>query len=151
MKTFLDSHFIKFFIFSILALGVTAVNANNNNLTFVDTLYLYTDTVQMEVFISNIDQNKDAQRPFPILHFIKEKRKKNKKVIATILAFPLPFGIVGLHRIYLGTAPYVPVVYVASLGGVLGILPFIDFCVLLLDKEIDRYQNNKQVFMWVNE
>ncbi len=70
--------------------------------------------------------------------------------MAALLAFPFPFGIVGLHRIYLGCAPYIPVVYIASLGGVFGILPFIDCCILLLDKDIDRYINNKKVFMWVN-
>lgn len=91
------------------------------------------------------------ERPFPVLEVMKLKRKRNKRITAAVLAFPIPFGIVGLHRIYLGTAPYVPVVYVASLGGVLGILPFIDFCVLILDKDPDRYLNNKKVFMWVNQ
>ncbi len=91
------------------------------------------------------------KRPNPILHWLSNKQKKNKKVMAAILAFPFPFGIVGLHRIYLGTAPYVPVVYIASLGGIFGILPFIDFCVIVLDKDFDRYNNNKKVFMWIND
>jgi len=70
--------------------------------------------------------------------------------MAALLAFPLPFGIVGLHRIYLGSAPYVPVVYIASFGGVLGLLPLIDFCFILLDKKTETYVNNKKVFMWIN-
>jgi len=69
--------------------------------------------------------------------------------MAALLAFPLPFGIVGLHRIYLGCAPYVPVVYIATFGGVLGLLPLIDFCFILLDKNIESFTNNKKVFMWV--
>jgi TM2 domain-containing membrane protein YozV len=89
-------------------------------------------------------------RPSPLLHVFRHKQKKNRKVVATLLAFPFPFGIVGLHRIYLGCAPYVPVAYIGSLGGVFGILPFIDFCVLLLDKDVDRYLNNKKIFMWIN-
>ena len=89
-------------------------------------------------------------RPNPILQLFKIKHKKNKRITAAVLAFPFPFGIVGLHRIYLGTSPHVPVVYIGTAGGVLGILPFIDFCVLLLDKDIDRYIENKKVFMWVN-
>jgi TM2 domain-containing membrane protein YozV len=76
--------------------------------------------------------------------------KKNKKIVAALLSFPFPFGIVGLHRIYLGTAPYVPVAYIATLGGVFGILPFIDFCVLLIDKDVDKYLNNQKVFMWIH-
>lgn len=101
--------------------------------------------------VTEFHQENIKERPFPVLEVMKLKRKRNKRITAAVLAFPIPFGIVGLHRIYLGTAPYVPVVYVASLGGVLGILPFIDFCVLILDKDPDRYLNNKKVFMWVNQ
>ncbi len=95
-------------------------------------------------------QENNKQRPNPLLKLFKAKQKKNKRITAALLAFPFPFGIVGLHRIYLGTAPYVPVAYIASLGGVFGVLPFIDFCVLLLDKDEKRYIDNKKVFMWVN-
>jgi TM2 domain-containing membrane protein YozV len=90
-------------------------------------------------------------RPNPILSTFRVKQKKNKKITAALLAFPFPFGIVGLHRIYLGTAPHVPVVYIGTLGGALGILPFIDFCVLMLDKDIETYIENKNVLMWVQE
>lgn len=96
------------------------------------------------------ETNLDNLRPNPLLSFFKAKQKKNKRITAAILAFPFPFGIVGLHRIYLGTAPYVPVAYIASLGGIFGVLPFIDFCVLILDKDEARYKDNKKVFMWVN-
>ncbi len=92
----------------------------------------------------------ENNRPSPLLRLFHTKRKKNQKITAAVLAFPFPFGIVGLHRIYLGCAPYVPVVYIASLGGAFGFLPFIDFWVLLLDKNTESYINNKKVFMWVN-
>lgn len=91
-----------------------------------------------------------ADRPNPILHMFRAKQKKKKQGLAALLAFPLPFGIVGLHRIYLGCAPYVPVVYIATLGGMFGVLPFIDFWVLLLNKDTDHYSDNKKIFMWVN-
>jgi TM2 domain-containing membrane protein YozV len=89
-------------------------------------------------------------RPSPLLNFIKKQQNKNRKITAAVLAFPFPFGIVGLHRIYMGCAPYVPVVYIATLGGVFGILPFIDFCVILIEKDLERFMNNPKVFMWVN-
>lgn len=97
----------------------------------------------------NLDHLSD--RPNPVFFKFKNKQRKNKKVTAAILAFPLPFGIVGLHRIYLGTAPHVPIIYIGTAGGVFGILPFIDFCVIVLDKDISRYKDNKRVFMWMNE
>jgi len=92
----------------------------------------------------------ENKRPNPLLQIFHKKQSKNKKLVAAVLAFPFPFGIVGLHRIYLGCAPYVPVAYIASLGGIFGILPFIDFCVLVVNKDTDKYINSKKVFMWVH-
>jgi len=112
----------------------------NSNLEIVDSV------ITSDINLTLVNK----KRPNPLLNFFKSKQKKNKRITAAILAFPFPFGIVGLHRIYLGTAPYVPVAYIGSLGGVFGILPFIDFCVLILDKDEKRYIDNKKVFMWVN-
>ena len=76
---------------------------------------------------------------------------ENKKLIAAILAFPLPFGILGLHRIYLGTKPYMPYAYIGTLGGCLGIIPLIDFISILATKKEDlqRFENNPKVIMWI--
>lgn len=89
------------------------------------------------------------KRPSPLFAKFRAKQKDNKRLTASILAFPFPFGIVGLHRIYLGCPPYVPVVYIGTLGGVFGALPLIDFFVLVFDKDTDYYLNNEKVFMWV--
>lgn len=73
-----------------------------------------------------------------------------KKLIPVLLSFPV-LGVVGLHRIYLGTKPYVPIVYIATLGGCLGIIPLIDFAVLTFSKKekLQQYLNNPKVFMWI--
>ena len=93
----------------------------------------------------------DDKKPNPIFQSFTKKQRLNKRITAAVLAFPFPFGIVGLHRIYLGTKPYVPVAYIASLGGVFGILPFIDFCVITFGKDFDHYRDNGKVFMWIKE
>lgn len=85
-----------------------------------------------------------------IPHLIQHKAGRNKKIIAALLAFPFPFGIVGLHRIYLGTSPHVPVVYIATLGGGFGLLPLLDFFAILFEKNMERFINNDRVFMWIN-
>ncbi len=82
-------------------------------------------------------------------HKLKFKKESFNKVTAAIMAFPIPFGIVGLHRISLGTKPYVPVIYIATVGGCFGVLPLIDFFVILFDKNSDNFVNNPHVFMWV--
>ncbi|MBS1646379.1 MAG: TM2 domain-containing protein [Bacteroidetes bacterium] len=88
-------------------------------------------------------------RPNPLLTLLKKKNESGKKAIAAVLAFPLPFGVIGLHRIYLGTKPYIPLVYIGTLGGAAGILPFIDFWVILCHKDLSVYQENPRVFMWI--
>lgn len=123
-----------------------------------EKIYIVLDSQSMEIdsveIISFSERSVDlslAKRPTPLLQFFHIKQKKNKKLTAALLAFPLPFGIVGLHRIYLGSAPYVPVVYIATFGGILGLLPLIDFCTILLDKNknMEDFSNNKKVFMWI--
>ena len=104
--------------------------------------------LQKQVIETNILQQAD-DAPNPLLKLFRKKQKDNRRLTAALLAFPFPFGIVGLHRIFLGTKPYVPVAYIASLGGIFGVLPLIDFFVICFDKNFDEYLNNGKVLMWV--
>lgn len=107
------------------------------------------DSLNVKLSEKNSELKHSSQQAF--IKIIREKIRLSKRIKSAMLAFPFPFGMVGLHRIYLGSKPYVPVAYIASLGGVFGILPLIDFCVILFHKDFDQYQNNGQVLMWVNE
>lgn len=106
------------------------------------------EDVSLESF-ENFDFSE--KKPNPVFQLFRKKQKLNKRITAAVLAFPLPFGIVGLHRIYLGTKPYVPVAYIASVGGAFGILPFIDFCAISFGKNFDQYRDNGKVFMWIKD
>jgi len=77
---------------------------------------------------------------------------KTKKIIAAILSFPVPFGLLGLHRIFLGTKPYIPFVYMGTLGGCFLVLPIIDFIAILSANEetFKHFENNPKVFMWAH-
>ena len=75
--------------------------------------------------------------------------QRKRKIISAALAFPIPFGLFGAHRIYLGSKPYIPLIYIATFGGGFGVLPFIDLIVIVLDNDITRYENNEKLFMWV--
>lgn len=105
------------------------------------TNFIITDTTQPDS--PQQEKKETTHRKFP--------KKENKKVIAAILAFPIPFGFLGLHRIYLGTEPWIPVVYLITAGGGM-ILPLIDFiAILCADKEqLQQYENNAKLFMWLN-
>lgn len=82
---------------------------------------------------------------------ISKDSTKQKKLVSALFAFPFPFGFMGAHRVMLGTKPWVPVVYVVTLGGCFGLLPLIDFCVLSFSKDISEFENNPNVFMWIKE
>ena len=119
-----------FFLLSVFTLAGNIKAENNLNGVLIDSahhFYLSNDTVIGETY----------------------QGIKKKKWAAAILAFPL-FGVTGIHRVYLGTQPYVPVVYMATVGGYL-ILPTIDFFAILFadEKTFQSYQNNPSVFMWV--
>lgn len=78
-----------------------------------------------------------------------KNENKRKKLVAGVLALPFPFGFIGAHRVMLGCKPWVPVVYIATIGGCFGLLPLIDFCVIMFSKDIEQYENNPHIFMWV--
>lgn len=135
---------MKYFGFIICVL----LSFNMVSKTNVVTVY-YLDSTETVISFENVSiQDK---KPNPIFQLFRKKQKLNKKITAAVLAFPFPFGMVGLHRIYLGTKPYVPVAYIATLGGVFGILPLIDFFAITCDKNFDQYRDNGKVFMWIKE
>lgn len=77
-----------------------------------------------------------------------EKDSTRSKVIAAILAFPYPLGMLGLHRAYLGAKPIIPILYFLTFGGIVGILPFIDMMVLILSKDTKPFFKNSKILMW---
>lgn len=128
----------------ICCLIASTLVANNK----LATVY-YLDSASTVIYTEQISV--DEKKPNPIFQLFRKKQKLNKRITSAVLAFPFPFGMVGLHRIYLGTKPHVPVAYIASLGGVFGILPLIDFCAITFGKNFDTYRDNGKVFMWVKD
>ena len=135
---------MKYKLFVVFYFMISALFAKSK----LVTIY-YLDSASTIIYSEKVSLNE--KKPNPIFQLFKKKQRLNKRITAAVLAFPFPFGIVGLHRIYLGTKPYVPVVYIASLGGIFGILPFIDFCAITFGKNFDQYRDNGNVFMWVKE
>ena len=69
---------------------------------------------------------------------------------ALILNFFL--GWCGIHRHYLGTAPYMWALYLFTAGGIFGIVEFVDFIMLIIgtvDNNITKYVGNRKFFMWL--
>lgn len=75
------------------------------------------------------------------------KGKKRNKLIA--IAADLLTGPLGGHRIYLGTEPYVPIIYALTLGGGMGFLPVTDLFVIIFTRKLEIYCDNPQIIMWL--
>jgi len=68
-------------------------------------------------------------------------------IVAIVLDFFL--GGLGIHRFYLGTETLTGLGYIFTCGGIFGIVPLVDFVVLIIDnKDISAYINNPKFFMW---
>lgn len=70
--------------------------------------------------------------------------------VALVLCFIV--GGFGVHRHYMGTAPAMWALYTFTFGGIFGIVPLVDFIVMLIDLVEDNgygaYYGNTKFFMW---
>jgi TM2 domain-containing membrane protein YozV len=133
----------KLIIFGIVLCTLSRLNASADVLRVV----AYGDTLPLSDSLVDSAQviNRSSDNPAP------EESFKKKKLITAILAFPVPFGFVGMHRIYLGSEPWVPIVYLITGGGGVGLLPLVDFMYIITanEEEFKKYENNPRVFMFV--
>ena len=77
----------------------------------------------------------------------------SQKTVQPAVALVLNFivGGFGIHRHYMGTAPGMWALYTFTFGGIFGIVPLVDFIMLIIgtvDNDISRYINNRKFFMW---
>jgi hypothetical protein len=77
-------------------------------------------------------------------------KPRKHKLIAILCALP-PFGFIAMHRMYLGTANAVPMFYIATLGGGIYTLPFIDLVLIILTKDVNTYAHDRRLFMWTHK
>ncbi len=73
--------------------------------------------------------------------------KQKDAVVAIVLDFFL--GGLGIHRFYLGTKTLTGIGYILTCGGIFGIVPLIDFVVLIINyQNIGAFVDNPKFFMW---
>lgn len=123
---------MKYWLLALFIISTSVIQASNYQ---VDITFL--DPVQSELELLLADTTiADETRFVP----------KHQKLKAILLAVFL--GHFGVHRIYLGTSPNVPVVYSLTLGGGLGLLPLVDIIAILRADNLDQFRNCDKVFMW---
>ena len=84
------------------------------------------------------------------LSTVNSQLKEKDPVVAWLISFPA--GMLGLHRVYSGTSTTTVILYIVTAGGILGIVPMIDWILLLRSIQTgdsSRFVNNRKFIMWL--
>jgi TM2 domain-containing membrane protein YozV len=117
---------LKHFIFILFVLSSITISAQRNN-DLKDKLHHFLFEKHRSVDISQ------------------RNTEKHSKLVAAGLNISL--GLFGVHRLYLGTSPKIPVIYTFTLGGG-GFLMLSDLGVIIFTKDLEQFSNNPNVIMW---
>ncbi len=135
---------IVFVLFLVAVLSVKNVNASSYSIDeqSIDQLF----ATATETSMISINANELGTIPSNISSTVMASKEKDA-VVAIVLDFFL--GGLGIHRFYLGTETLTGIGYILTCGGIFGIVPLIDFVVLIIDnKDISPYIDNPKFFMW---
>jgi TM2 domain-containing membrane protein YozV len=73
--------------------------------------------------------------------------QKNKHERLVAIGLNVSLGMLGVHRMYLGTGINVPVTYACTAGG-FGVLWVTDLAILVGTRHYEALKNNPHVFLW---
>ncbi len=141
----------KLFFILFLFFGYTSqLKAESIAITALDSAFTLSDVVEQNGFA--VEELECVAQPTGHKQSMVEQKYKsafqeNRRFTAAMLTFAL--GMLGVHRLYLGTKPWIPAVYLLTFGGGFLILPLIDLGVILFCKDISKYEHNDKVLMWV--
>jgi TM2 domain-containing membrane protein YozV len=138
---FLLSHFF----FLIILISVSKANTSQSDILLAEFNQITTNQSEPAAEELIIPSAKKIK----LIALLQNATVENKKVTAAILTLTL--GMLGVHRIYLGTAPYIPAVYLFTFGGGFFVLPIIDLVMILTTNDITKFENNNKVLMWTGE
>ena len=137
-------NFIVVFLLFAAVLSVKQANATSYSIDEQAVDQLFENAIETSMTSVNAtDLSSVASNVSSTVSAAKEK----DAVVAIVLDFFL--GGLGIHRFYLGTETLTGLGYIFTCGGIFGIVPLVDFIVLIIDnKDISPYIDNPKFFMW---
>lgn len=131
------------FVLFVTVLSVQQANASSYSVDEQAIDQLFESAVETSMLSVNATEPSSVASSVSSTVMAKEK----DAVVAIVLDFFL--GGLGIHRFYLGTETLTGLAYFLTCGGIFGIVPLVDFVVLIIDnKDISAYVNNPKFFMW---
>ncbi|RYC68353.1 NINE protein [Spirosoma sordidisoli] len=111
----------------------------------VEQLFAQSEDVSLATVSTNLLQSQ--QLTADLTGAARVKAGGKEFVPALLLNFFL--GGLGIHRFYLGTETLTWVGYILTCGGIFGIVPLVDFVVLIVNHDnLSPYIDNPKFFMW---
>jgi TM2 domain-containing membrane protein YozV len=140
---------VKFFLLLLLVAFSTTLKAGSIEIYSIDSALIYCEVREDESSKSesNAGENFEVKKESKLELKYKSAFQENRRFTAAMLTFAL--GMLGVHRLYLGTKPWIPAVYLFTFGGGFLILPLIDLGVILFCKDLSKYEHNDKVLMWI--
>jgi len=120
--------------------------------SFGNSKYRVDDT-QIESIFDNAISVQKTNIDLTLLYEDTNARFEIKEGKSPIAAFVIAWllGPLAIHRVYLGGTPLLIVGYVLTLGGFLGLIPFIDWIALLVSvfkNDLGKYEGSDAFLMW---
>jgi len=138
-----------FILFSLLFIALIPFELKGANIASLEIIDDSMLVISSESELSNNDINITPAKKIKFIAMLQGATTENKKITAAVLTLTL--GMLGVHRIYLGTAPYIPAVYLFTFGGGFFVLAIIDLVMILSTKDISKFENNNKLLMWTND
>lgn len=128
----------------VTVLSVKQANASSYSVNEQAVDQLFASAVETSMISINASELSSVASNFPTTVMAGNEKDA---IVAIVLDFFL--GGLGIHRFYLGTETLTGLGYILTCGGIFGIVPLVDFVVLIIDNEdISAYVNNPKFFMW---
>jgi TM2 domain-containing membrane protein YozV len=138
--------FIFIFILFVTISFIKQANASSYSLNEQAIDQLFDNAVETNMLSFNVTDLSSVASTFPS-SAVAAAGKEKSAVVAIVLDFFL--GGLGIHRFYLGTKTMTGLGYILTCGGIFGIVPLVDFIVLIIDNQnISPYIDNPKFFMW---
>lgn len=103
------------------------------------------EVIENATEVAPLDMSSDA----PVMAATTVSGAKSDAVVLVLNWF---LGFFGVHRHYMGTRPFMWAIYTFTVGGIFGIVPFVDFIVELValveDGSLSQFYGNTSFFMW---
>lgn len=117
--------------------------------TFASSKYRIDDTAVEQVLDNGIAAMTADAMTTAVLDLNSSNAQLDEKdpIVAIVLNFFL--GVFAIHRVYLGGTGLLVLGYIVTCGGIFGVVPLVDFIVLIIENEdISPYIDNDAFFMW---